>query len=143
MNTDRGITMPRPDASGICGVEPPTVLDMQKLEDPDHRLYVKMYGNPITNYLLDSEDQTHYDLMLNLDQASLNRRGEPSVCEALPELFAMEDEGALLSYAELAFARRALQEGELRLKEKIARAAELARRLAIWQERINRLKDSD
>jgi transposase len=55
----------------------------------------------------------------------------------------MEDEGARLTYAELAFARRALQEGDLRLKEKVARAAKLARRLAMWQERINQLKDSD
>jgi hypothetical protein len=40
---------------------------MQKLKDPDHRLYVRPYVNPLANYLLDSEDLAHYNLMLSLD----------------------------------------------------------------------------
>jgi hypothetical protein len=102
---------------------------MQKLEDPDYRRYVRSYGNPLANYLLDSEDLTHYNLMLSLDQASLLGHGEAAVCEALPELFSMEDEGARLTYAGLSFARRAIQDGELRLREKEARVTKLAQRL--------------
>jgi hypothetical protein len=71
---------------------------------------------------------------------SLLRAGEPTVCEALPELFAMEDEGASLAYMELSFARRPIQDGELRLREKEAPAAKLTQHLVKWQERVGELK---
>jgi hypothetical protein len=143
MTSDRPIITPHPHEFGVCSAEPPTLLEMQELEDADHRFYVRAYGNPIVNYLLDSEDRTYYDLVLSLDQANLSRRRGPCICEALPEYFAMEDKGARLTYTELAFARGALRDGELRLSEKEAHIAKLTRSLEKWQERVNQLKNSD
>ena len=137
MNTAPGEAgSPLPGDPGPLILEPPTVIQVEKVDGPVFRRFVEAHGNPVTSYVIERAQRQDYDAAVELTRV---KKGSTSDVDPVSRLFALEDAAATPARAEAGFAVRAVAWGTAEIERLDAEIARLQKRKRKWEEKVAQL----
>lgn len=121
--------------------EPPSVKQVQIASPHEFEHFFQTQGNPITALVMERDQQKDYRLEIEADQKILKNHEITRDCGVLHELCAFEDEMARTEYSDAAFAEAAIAKANHEIDQINAEIAQIKKKQAKWEKRIQELKE--
>ena len=138
MNTAPGEAgVPLPGDPGPLILEPPTVIQIEKVDSSGFRRFVETQGNPVAAYVIEKTQREEFDAAVELAQM---KSGTSSDTDPISRLFALEDTAAVPARAEAAFAVRAVAWADAEIERLDAEIEVLEQRKRKWEAKVAELR---